>query len=73
MQDHTSRRFHELWDAFFTRWTLSAPCALTGEREWISTRAALFDLRMWYTRIGGEPQSYAISGAMEALDCVGVA
>jgi hypothetical protein len=66
MQDHTSRRFHELWDAFFTRWTLSAPCALTGEREWISTRAArrvardaLFDLRMWYTRIGGEPQSYA--------------
>jgi hypothetical protein len=50
MQDHTSRRFHELWDAFFTRWTLSAPCALTGE-----------------------PQSYAISGAMEALDCVGVA
>ena len=63
---HESRKFQSHWAAFHSRWTLSAPCLLTGEREWVSHRAArraarasLFDLRPWYARIDGRPQSYA--------------
>jgi hypothetical protein len=59
-------KFHALWSAFHSRWTMSAPCLLTGKREWMSHRAArraaryaLYALRPWYARIDGRPQSYA--------------